>query len=167
MASQASTDPLTGLLNRRAFLAELPRRLERLQRERLPGTLMFADLDNFKNLNDSLGHDAGDQALVKVSEMFTAILRPTDLVARLGGDEFALWMDGADHMTAAERAEALCLAIPEQIAALLGPEAPHLGISIGLRNPQPGFAGNDQRIWSAAPIARCMRSSARVAADGS
>jgi diguanylate cyclase (GGDEF)-like protein len=140
MASQASTDPLTGLLNRRAFMGELPRRLERLARDRLPGTLLFADLDNFKALNDRLGHDAGDRTLVKVAELLSTTLRPTDLVARLGGDEFAMWMSGADHMTAAERADALCRGLPGQIATLLGTDDPALGISIGIAAGDPSGA---------------------------
>jgi len=132
MAAQANSDPLTGLLNRRGFLNELPRRLERMQRDGEPGTLMFVDLDNFKALNDRFGHDAGDRTLVRVAEALTAALRPTDLVARLGGDEFALWMGGADHMTAAERAEGLCLALSAEVEAMLGPLDPPFGLSIGI-----------------------------------
>ena len=59
MARQARTDPLTGLLNRRAFLEEMERHIERLDREELPGTLMFVDLDYFKPVNDRLGHEVG------------------------------------------------------------------------------------------------------------
>jgi diguanylate cyclase (GGDEF)-like protein len=140
MANQASTDPLTGLLNRRTFLGELPRRLSRLVRDGEVGSLLFADLDNFKEINDQHGHDAGDRALVKVAEMLSAALRPTDLVARLGGDEFAIWMDGVDHMTAAERAEALCLTVPEEVAAATGVRNPMLGLSVGIaaQNPDGG-----------------------------
>ena len=113
MGRQARTDPLTGLLNRRAFLEEMARRIDRLDRDDQPGTLMFADLDDFKPVNDRLGHEAGDQVLLRTATILRDTLRPSDLVARLGGDEFALWMDGADHMTAAERAEHLCAAVPE------------------------------------------------------
>ncbi|MBS0560068.1 MAG: diguanylate cyclase [Proteobacteria bacterium] len=137
MAAQANSDPLTGLLNRRGFLAELPRRIDRLMRDGEPGSLMFLDLDNFKALNDRFGHDAGDRTLVRVAEALTAALRPTDLVARLGGDEFALWMGGADHMTAAERAEALCLALPAEVEAMLGPIEPSFGLSIGIASWMP------------------------------
>jgi diguanylate cyclase (GGDEF)-like protein len=58
--------------------------------------------------------------------------RPTDLVARLGGDEFAIWMDGADHMTAAERAEYLRDAVPRELAEITGPDLPRVGVSIGI-----------------------------------
>ncbi len=139
MASQALTDPLTGLLNRRAFLAELPRHIDRLDREGLPGTLMFADLDNFKPVNDRLGHDVGDQLLRHGAELLRNTFRPTDLVARLGGDEFAIWLNGADHMTAAERAERLRVEAPRAFAKLTdGASAVAFSIGIATRQPSGG-----------------------------
>ncbi len=132
LARQARTDPLTGLLNRRAFLEEVNRRIDRLDREQLPGTLMFVDLDNFKRVNDECGHEAGDQALIHAAALLRATVRPADLVARLGGDEFALWLDGSDELTAAERAERLRLEGPASFAAVLPPEAPVVSTSIGI-----------------------------------
>jgi len=132
MARQARTDPLTGLMNRRAFLEELTRHIDRLDREELPGTLMYTDLDNFKPLNDRLGHDIGDKALCAVATLLRDAIRPTDLVARLGGDEFAIWLNGADHMTAAERAERLRVDGPRRLAEVTGQFAPALTISIGI-----------------------------------
>ncbi|MGH7071523.1 MAG: diguanylate cyclase domain-containing protein, partial [Acetobacteraceae bacterium] len=132
MSRQAQTDPLTGLLNRRAFLDELARRLERLDYESLPGTLMFADLDRFKDLNDALGHEVGDAALLILAALLREIVRPTDLVARLGGDEFALWLDGADHMSAAERAEQIRLTVPERLAPISSGRGIKLTVSIGI-----------------------------------
>ncbi len=132
MARQARTDPLTGLLNRRAFLEELTRHIDRLDREELSGTLMYADLDNFKPLNDRLGHDIGDKALCAVAALLRDAIRPTDLVARLGGDEFAIWLNGADHMTAAERAERLRVDGPRRLAEVTGLFAPALTMSIGI-----------------------------------
>jgi diguanylate cyclase (GGDEF)-like protein len=119
MARQARTDPLTGLLNRRAFLEEMARHIGRLDRDDQPGTLMFADLDCFKPVNDHLGHEIGDQVLLRTANMLRDTLRPSDLVARLGGDEFALWMDGADHMTAAERADSLCREVPRELRSIV------------------------------------------------
>ena len=132
MARLARTDPLTGLMNRRAFLEELTRHIDRLDREELPGTLMYTDLDNFKPLNDRMGHDAGDKALCAVASLLRDAVRPTDLVARLGGDEFAMWLNGADHMTAAERAERLRVDGPRRLAEVTGQFAPALTISIGI-----------------------------------
>jgi diguanylate cyclase (GGDEF)-like protein len=137
MARQARTDPLTGLLTRRAFLEELERRTDRLDREALPGTLLFADLDRFKPVNEKLGHEVGDQLLILASVLLRRIVRPSDLVARLSGDQFAVWLDGADHMTAAERAEYLCEIAPGELAETAGPEAPRLSMSIGIASRLP------------------------------
>jgi diguanylate cyclase (GGDEF)-like protein len=106
---QARTEEMTGLMNRRAFLEELRRRMDRLSREGRGGSLLFIDVDNLKPVNDRLGHEAGDALLVAVAELIRAIARPTDLAARLGGDEFALWLDGVlEEPVAAARACALC-----------------------------------------------------------
>lgn len=138
MARQARTDPLTSLLNRRAFLDEMARRLDRLDREGLPGTLMFIDLDNFKSLNDRKGHDVGDEALCLTAGLLRATTRGADLVARLGGDEFALWLDGADELAAAERAEMLRLEAPRMLGHLSDPADPSVTMSIGIATRWPG-----------------------------
>lgn len=138
MSRQARTDPLTGLLNRRAFLEEIGRRLDRLDHEAQPGTLMFADLDNFKQLNDRYGHDLGDEALCGIATLLRATVRPSDLVARLGGDEFAVWLDGADELTAAERAESLRLNGPAMLADVVGATTQGLGLSIGIATRAAG-----------------------------
>jgi diguanylate cyclase (GGDEF)-like protein len=138
MARQARTDPLTGLLNRRAFLEEMERHVERLDREELPGTLMFADLDYFKPVNDKLGHETGDQVLVQTASLLRRAVRPSDLVARLGGDEFAVWMSGADHLTAAERADSLTQLVPAELGEIVGEEVPRLTMSIGIATRHPG-----------------------------
>lgn len=131
MLRQARTDPLTGLLNRRAFLEELERRFDRLARERRPGALLFVDLDNLKQVNDRLGHDAGDAAIRAAAELLRAAVRPTDLVARLGGDEFALWLDGADQAIAVARAERLVADARLALAHTAPPDVT-LSLSIGI-----------------------------------
>jgi diguanylate cyclase (GGDEF)-like protein len=138
MARQARTDPLTGLLNRRAFLEEMARHIDRLNREDQPGTLMFADLDRFKPVNDQLGHEVGDLVLLRTAAILRDAVRPTDLVARLGGDEFALWLDGADHMTSAERAEQLCVEVPKALQPVVGDEQSTPGMSIGIASRSAG-----------------------------
>ena len=132
MLRLARTDPLTGLLNRRAFREEVLRHTDRADREGVPSTLMFVDLDHFKTVNDRLGHETGDQVLVRTATVLRDIVRPADLVARLGGDEFALWLGGADHMTAAERAETLRFAVPKALDEITGGTPPRITLSIGI-----------------------------------
>ena len=138
MTQQARTDPLTGLLNRRAFLEEVERHAARQDRDNQPSTLMFADLDHFKPVNDRLGHEAGDDVLRCTAALLRKTFRPADLIARLGGDEFAIWLNGADHMTAAERAEHLRDAVPRELAELTGPDLPSVTMSIGIASKEPG-----------------------------
>jgi len=142
MFRQARTDPLTGLLNRRAFLEEVTRRLERLDRERRPGALLYIDLDNFKPVNDRLGHEAGDAALRATAQVLRAAVRPSDLVARLGGDEFALWLDGADQRIATARAERLLADAPLALAHVSADAATPLSFSIGIA-VREGGAGEE------------------------
>ncbi len=102
------TDPLTGLLNRRAFFEqELPRRLARSWLPRGTGALVLVDLDNFKLVNDVHGHQRGDEVLLLMRDLLEAHSRPADLVARLGGDEFVLWFDRIAPEVVIERVEAL------------------------------------------------------------
>jgi diguanylate cyclase (GGDEF)-like protein len=137
MTLQARTDPLTGLLNRRAFLEEVDRRAARQSHDNEPGTLMFADLDHFKPVNDRMGHEMGDDVLRRTAALLKKTFRPTDLIARLGGDEFAIWLDGADHMTAAERAEYLRDAVPRELAEITGTDLAAITMSIGIASRDP------------------------------
>jgi len=91
---QAHFDPLTGLLNRRAFEDRLKESLARSHRDET-GVLLFIDLDGFKKVNDTEGHEAGDRLLVLVAERLRAAVRPEDIIARLGGDEFAIIAPGS------------------------------------------------------------------------
>jgi diguanylate cyclase (GGDEF)-like protein len=90
LAQQALHDPVTGLANRIALMDRLAQALVAL--ERTPGriALLFVDLDDFKSINDTFGHEAGDRALVRVAQRLTRVARRVDTVARLGGDEFVL-----------------------------------------------------------------------------
>ncbi|MDR3462018.1 MAG: EAL domain-containing protein [Beijerinckiaceae bacterium] len=87
---QAEHDPLTGLFNRAVLLDRLSKALSSRRRVELSGALVLIDLDNFKDVNDTLGHDAGDELLVGLARRFTGALRKSDTVARIGGDEFAV-----------------------------------------------------------------------------
>ena len=92
---QAFHDPLTGLANRALFIDRVEHALRRGQRDRSRVAVMFLDLDDFKTINDSLGHTAGDQVLVGVAQRLGGCLRPGDTLARLGGDEFAILLEDA------------------------------------------------------------------------
>ncbi len=140
MAHQARTDPLTGLLNRRAFFEGVERRIGRSERDGLSSVLMYIDLDHFKWINDVLGHEAGDDALCRFGAMLRSIFRPADLVARLGGDEFAVWMDGSDQFTAAERAEQVRIQAKTLFRHFANGQEPEFGTSIGMAC-RAAFAG--------------------------
>lgn len=89
----AETDPLTELKNRRVFFERFELAYARCQRNELPLTIVYLDLDHFKQVNDNMGHHEGDLLLQAVAETLVAGLRKTDLIARLGGDEFALVLE--------------------------------------------------------------------------
>jgi diguanylate cyclase (GGDEF)-like protein/PAS domain S-box-containing protein len=91
----ATRDPLTGLANRAVFQEQLRAVCERPGHVDRGGAVMMLDLDHFKSINDSLGHDAGDALLQQVAQRLTAVIRQTDLIARLGGDEFTILLPGA------------------------------------------------------------------------
>ena len=142
------TDGLTGLLNRGAFVEGLQRYLMRQERNPQGGgvsTLMYVDLDNFKPVNDTLGHQAGDEVLQKVRDLLIQVVRPTDMVARLGGDEFALWLNTADLPIGIQRAEKLLQAAAELAPFSAGPDKP-LSFSIGLALWTPGPEKLDQLL---------------------
>jgi diguanylate cyclase (GGDEF)-like protein len=99
---QAFHDPLTGLANRGLFQDRLSHALDLHGRDLRAVSVLFFDLDDFKVINDTLGHAAGDELLVRVSERLLAAVRTGDTVARLGGDEFAILLeDGGDPLTVA------------------------------------------------------------------
>ncbi len=103
----AHFDPLTGLANRALLSDRANHALHVARRSNQPLALMFIDLDHFKNVNDSLGHDIGDRLLVALGGRFKAVLRDEDTLSRLGGDEFVLLLPGTDAAGAAHVAQKL------------------------------------------------------------
>lgn len=101
----ATHDFLTGLLNRAEILASLKRELSRNQREGKPTAIILADLDHFKQVNDSLGHAAGDCVLKEVAQRLQSDLRTYDLAGRYGGEEFLLVLPNCNLVTATRRAD--------------------------------------------------------------
>lgn len=105
VAREAFRDSLTGLANRAYFLQRLEEAVARRERDGAPIGMLFLDLDNFKSVNDALGHPAGDELLVRVAARLTATLGDNCVTARLGGDEFAVLLEGSveDSREAAHR----------------------------------------------------------------
>jgi len=117
LREQAFRDPLTGLPNRRAWDDALRRRLDALDQHAQPLCLAILDLDHFKPVNDTQGHDAGDAVLRAVGRGLVASLRTDDFVARLGGDEFGLLLWVGDAESAAAVVDRVRRRLPEQLRA--------------------------------------------------
>jgi diguanylate cyclase (GGDEF)-like protein/PAS domain S-box-containing protein len=138
---QADHDALTGLVNRRSFIARVADELASAQ---VVGSraLLFLDLDRFKEVNDSLGHAAGDELLVSVAARLRASVRPQDLVARLGGDEFVVFatdLPTPSHASAV--AERILNAMQEPFLLDAGPVS--ASASIGIAAVQPGTSADE------------------------
>ena len=131
-------DALTGLPNRRLLQEQLKKTLQLNSRHRLRGALLFIDLDNFKTLNDTLGHDVGDVLLQQVAGRLGTCVREADTVARLGGDEFVVVLDdlSEDALDAASQAEAIgkkilsTLNAPYRLAGREHRSSPSIGITL-------------------------------------
>ena len=127
----ANTDALTGLPNRRVFHEQLRRSLASCRRSGGGGGVLYLDLDGFKDINDGMGHEAGDQVLKEVALRMSCMVREADMLARLGGDEFALLVGGVDSPeTAGCVAEKLIEAVEKPFFLRQG-EA-RIGASIGV-----------------------------------
>lgn len=131
-------DPLTGLPNRRLLRDRLAQALTGSTRDQSHGALVFIDLDNFKNINDSAGHLTGDELLIQVGQRLKETVREWDTVARLGGDEFVLILKGfpADTANAAARVEKVCekvrdaLSEPYDLNGIEYTGSPSIGVTL-------------------------------------
>jgi diguanylate cyclase (GGDEF)-like protein/PAS domain S-box-containing protein len=143
----ADHDPLTGLLNRRGFERDLERHISRLKRYGPEGALLALDLDHFKYVNDTLGHNAGDELIASVTTILRHRLRRSDTLARLGGDEFAVLLPRADR----EQARAVAQSLVDGLRAAdirVGPGLPaHTTTSIGVTLfDEPELTGEEMLI---------------------
>lgn len=131
LAQVAMSDPLTNLLNRRAMNFHLQHELERFKRTGSPFTMLLCDIDYFKRINDELGHTAGDQVLMTVSNILREEIRGQDLLARWGGEEFLLLLPHTDLEGGANAAEKLRRRIAAE-TILIADRKIKLTISVGV-----------------------------------
>jgi diguanylate cyclase (GGDEF)-like protein/PAS domain S-box-containing protein len=150
LTRQAFHDSLTSLSNRALFRDRLDQALARSSRTRDAFAVLMVDLDNFKQVNDSLGHDAGDLMLQEVSRRFADVVRPSDTLARLGGDEFALLIEGAKEAEAIGLGNRLLGPLDEPIG--IAGRALMIGASIGIVL-HPGGPGRSEELMRHADLA--------------
>jgi diguanylate cyclase (GGDEF)-like protein len=149
---QALHDPLTGLPNRALFLDRLDHALARASRNKAPVAVLFLDLDGFKTANDSLGHAAGDELLVRVGQRLEGAARAGDTTARFGGDEFALLLEGLEDPedAAAGAARVLeALRAPFRIKRRDVMVTASIGIATGRSRPQDLIRNADLAMYRA------------------
>jgi diguanylate cyclase (GGDEF)-like protein len=149
----AHEDPLTGLLNRRGFLRDLTRAIAYQARYETPAALLLGDLDRFKPINDTYGHEVGDQALQQVAQVLRQNVRASDTLGRIGGDEFALILWHVDLELARHKADLLedtigaSPFVTETATLVLGVS---LGVTQLLEHDTPGeaLARADQAMYA-------------------
>lgn len=133
--TMARCDPMTGLANARQFYAVTERVMDRAREDSSPLTIVYIDIDDFKAVNDRLGHAAGDEVIRAVGARVASVVRPTDLVSRLGGDEFALLLPA----TPAEAATSVLGRVGDRLRELARENGWPIGFSIGaLTTPATG-----------------------------
>jgi diguanylate cyclase (GGDEF)-like protein len=133
---QAYHDPLTGLANRALFRERLVTALDAHRHRNTPIAVLFADLDDFKLINDSFGHAMGDRVLRAIADRLRGCVTPAELVARLGGDEFAVLLDAGAAADAEPAGHRMLAALREPF--LIDGHSVAVGASIGLVAPEPG-----------------------------
>ena len=152
LAYQANHDPLTGLLNRRGFFQELENAVAAARGGGEGGALLLFDIDDFKDINDSLGHQAGDEVLVSVALILQRELAEPSLVSRLGGDEFAVVLRGARPQSSFTRGLRLLGAIRAHTFMTSAGEEVNLTTSLGLVNV-PHDGKNVEELMSRVDLA--------------
>ncbi len=137
----AFSDALTGVANRAQFVERAERALRRAAATGRPTSVLFCDLDDFKQVNDLYGHAAGDELLVTIAQRLRGCTRQRDLVARLGGDEFAMLLEDADGEVARASADRIQSAVTATVVLGTGIVVPR--VSIGIATAQPGATIDD------------------------
>lgn len=149
----ATFDRMTGALNRGAWLERAEARLDALREHGGRAAVVLFDLDHFKEINDHLGHAAGDDYLIAVAHAARSVLRGEDLCARFGGDEFVVWLENLEPQTLASVIERLMVrvsSIATRVQKQLGDGVPSLGISVGVAVTEPDEARDIDQLLEAA-----------------
>ena len=133
----AHRDPLVDLPNRRSFLTSLEQLIAKVERYGVDAAMLFVDVDGLKAVNDRLGHNAGDKALVKIARLLVASVRRADFVARLAGDEFGILLEHADELNAWKMALRVVETVDECEFCVNGVCLP-LSVAIGVGVIEPG-----------------------------
>jgi diguanylate cyclase (GGDEF)-like protein/PAS domain S-box-containing protein len=132
LEDQAFKDPLTGLLNRRGMEQAFELRFAEAMQHQTPISLIMADLDHFKHLNDAYGHDAGDEVLREFAQVLHSGVRHRDVACRFGGEEFVVMLVGADEEVALQRAEQLRQRLEKRAFEFEGKPLPKITSSFGV-----------------------------------
>lgn len=154
-------DPLTGLSNRRHFLAALDQEIDRVTRAGDMALLLLVDIDHFKRVNDTHGHPVGDQVIQAVAQCLSACVRPMDTVSRYGGEEFAIILPSCQSVFGAQVAERIRERVAATPLVLEGGDTLHFNVSIG-----GAYAPQWLRFTAAAWIERADEQLYRAKAEG-
>ncbi|WP_165226832.1 diguanylate cyclase [Aquisphaera insulae] len=152
----ADRDPLTGVANRRYFDPALAAQLENARRSGSPFSLIMADLDHFKLVNDTFGHEVGDIALTRFASVLRLQSRPLDLVARFGGEEFIVLLPGTRVQAAAQIAERLRRATPEATPPEMGSRLLTASFGVAQSLPDEGRTDLLRRVDAALYLAKAQ-----------
>ena len=151
MRKMAESDPLTGLVNRVSFMRELENEIKHVSHDAVESAVFFIDLDQFKYVNDTMGHAAGDKLLIRVAEMLKSRVRENDVVSRFGGDEFTLLARSISREGAVELADAINQ-IMRDLKLLEDGKTFSVNCSIGIAMIKPG-AHTSEEVLSHADMA--------------
>jgi diguanylate cyclase (GGDEF)-like protein len=146
---RALRDSLTGLLNHSAILDALGREMDRAERQQEPVAVLMADLDHFKRINDTYGHQVGDVVLREAARRIRETARRYDLVGRVGGEEFLVILPGCDQVATAEIAERIRSAISDAPVDASAGSLP-VTVSLGAATWSPGQPAHPHVLWETA-----------------
>ncbi len=146
---QSTIDPLTGLYNRRFFDESLKRELARAQRSQSACSVVMVDLDHFKRINDTYGHDGGDLVLKAAARVIVERVRASDVVCRYGGEELVLMLPDCDSREAAKCAESIRVSLTQIAIQHLGQTITGISASFGVAQ-WPGWGQGEQELLQAA-----------------